>query len=96
MHNYKSRDESILYKNREESRDAFLYQLRYFQNVRGRVLDTSELESSLLRIRRSATNVIQGVQVQNMHCVSTTLCQFIASNRIGADGRDRQGAVENN
>jgi hypothetical protein len=63
-HNYKSRDESILYKNREESRDAFLYQLRYFQNVRGRVLDTSELESSLLRIRRSATNVIQGVQVQ--------------------------------
>ena len=66
-HNYKSREESALYKNREESRDAFLYQLRYFQNVRGRVVDISELESSLLKIRRSARIVIQGIQVPNMH-----------------------------
>lgn len=67
-HNYKSRDESALYKNREESRDAFLYQLRHFQNVRGRgLLDTSDLESALGKIRRSARNVVSGVHVPNMH-----------------------------
>jgi hypothetical protein len=67
-HNYKSRDESTLYKNREESRDAFLYQLRHFQNVRGRgVMDTTDLESALGKIRRSARNVISGVHVPNMH-----------------------------
>mmetsp|Transcript_2321 Transcript_2321/g.3443 ORF Transcript_2321/g.3443 Transcript_2321/m.3443 type:complete len:1050 (+) Transcript_2321:64-3213(+) len=66
-HNYKSREEQALYKNREESRDAFLYQLRNFQNIRGKVLDLAELESSLVTIRRSAQNVIQGIQVANMH-----------------------------
>jgi hypothetical protein len=66
-HNYKSREEAALYKNREESRDAFLYQLRFFQNIRGRVLDTSELEASLGKIKRSAGNVVKGVDVPNMH-----------------------------
>ncbi|KAI2500460.1 hypothetical protein MHU86_14005 [Fragilaria crotonensis] len=66
-HNYKSREEAALYRNREESRDAFLYQLRSFQNIRGRVLDTSELEASLVKIKRSAGNVVKGVDVHNMH-----------------------------
>lgn len=66
-HNYKSQAESALYKNREESRDAFLYQLRHFQNVRGRVVDTSQLDSALLKIRQGARNVVQGVQTPNMH-----------------------------
>ena len=66
-HKFKTREEGLLYKNREESRDAFLYQLRSFQNIRGRVVDTSELEASLVKIKRSAANVVNGIQTPNMH-----------------------------
>jgi hypothetical protein len=76
-HNFKSRDELALYKNREESRDAFLYQLRYFQNVRGRVLDTAELESSMVRLQQAARKVIEGVDGVNMHWFAKFFCTML-------------------
>jgi hypothetical protein len=64
-HNFRSPEEQLLYMNREASRDAFLYQLRSFLSVRGKVLDASKVEKSLLSIQRSSRSVIEGLMETN-------------------------------
>jgi hypothetical protein len=76
-HNYRSNEEKEAYKNREESRDAFLYQLRFFQNVRGRVLNSSELESTITKLRENARSVIQGIHNSNMHWFAQFFCDLL-------------------
>lgn len=76
-HNYKSREEVAIYKNREESRDAFLYQLRAFQNVRGKVLDAVQAERSIDRIRAASKNVIHGLLKTNMPWFTQMFCDLL-------------------
>lgn len=76
-HNYKTRDEQMIYKNREESRDAFLYQLRAFLNVRGKVLDTVQANKSIQRIRSSSRMVVGGVMSGNMQWFAQFYCDLL-------------------
>jgi hypothetical protein len=76
-HNYRSREEMTIYKNREESRDAFLYQLRAFQNVRGKVLDAVQAERSIDRIRAACKNVIHGLLKTNMFWFAQMFCDLL-------------------
>ena len=76
-HNYKSRDELEIYKNREESRDAFLYQLRAFQNIRGTVVDAVQAERAVDRIRTASRNVIQGLLKSNMCWFAQLFCDLL-------------------
>jgi hypothetical protein len=76
-HNYRTRDELVLYKNREESRDAFLYQLRSFLNIRGKVLDTVQAQRSIQRIRSSARVVVEGVMTGNMPWFAQFFCELL-------------------
>lgn len=76
-HNYRSRDEVAIYKNREESRDAFLYQLRAFQNTRGKMVDAKQAERSIDRIRTASRNVIQGLFKSNMFWFAQFFCDLL-------------------
>ena len=77
-HNYRTREEMAIYKNREESRDAFLYQLRAFQNIRGKVLDEVQAERSIDRIRTASRNVIEGILKSNMFWFAQLFCDLLA------------------
>ena len=76
-HNYKTKDESDLFKNREECRDTFLYQLRVFQNTRGKILDTSELQTSAQQIKMASKNFIQGIHSLNMNWFAEFFCELL-------------------
>jgi hypothetical protein len=65
-HNYKSREEQALYKNREASRDAFLYQLRAFLSVRGKLVDAAQAEKAIYKIKMSSRVVVDDVMDVNM------------------------------
>ena len=66
-HNFRTRDEQELFKNREETRDAFLYQLRSFLNVRGKILDQAQYEKSFQSIKNGSRVVVEGIRNENMN-----------------------------
>jgi hypothetical protein len=75
-HNYRTRQESAIYKNREETRDAFLYQLRAFQNVRGRVL--SQTHRSINDIQAACRDiVIRNIFPINMTWFAQLFCDLL-------------------
>lgn len=65
-HNYRSPHDQAIYANREATRDAFLYQLRSFLSVRGKVLDAAQVDKALLSIQRSSRSVIEGLVETNL------------------------------
>jgi hypothetical protein len=79
-HNYKSQAEVAMYKNREDSRDAFLYQLRAFVDVRkGSLLlrPQAEVEHALERIRDESRKVIHGLLRVNMAWFAQFFCDLL-------------------
>ena len=76
-HNFKSRDDMQLYKNREESRDAFLYQLRAFLNVRGKMLDTVQAQKAIQKIRTSSRVVVDGIMSVNLPWFTQFFCELL-------------------
>ena len=60
-HNYRSRDRTMLFNNREESRDKFMFQLRAFQEIRGTVLDPSQANVYISDIEIACREMIQGL-----------------------------------
>lgn len=76
-HNYRTQQEVQIYKNREESRDAFLYQLRAFMNVRGKVLRPQEADRALQRIQLESRNVMNGLLPVNMVWFAQFFCELL-------------------
>jgi hypothetical protein len=76
-HNYRTQAEIEIYKNREESRDAFLYQLRAFMNVRGKMLHDHEAERAMYRIRLESRNVMNGVLRDNLVWFAQFFCDLL-------------------
>lgn len=60
-HNYRSRDRTMLFNNREESRDKFMFQLRAFQEIRGTVLDPTQANVYISDIEIACREMIQGL-----------------------------------
>ena len=60
-HNYRSRDRTMLFNNREESRDKFMFQLRAFQEIRGTVLDPAQANVYISDIKVACQEMIQGL-----------------------------------
>ena len=60
-HNYRSRDRTLLFNNREESRDKFMFQLRAFQEIRGTVLDPTQANVYISDIKIACREMIQGL-----------------------------------
>jgi len=65
-HNFRSRDLGSIYNNREQCRDSFLFQLRAFQQIRGNVLNPTQIEKSLNGIRQASRKVIELLVRSNM------------------------------
>jgi hypothetical protein len=76
-HNYRTQQQVQIYKNREESRDAFLYQLRAFMNVRGKVLQPQEADRALERIQVESRNVMIGLLPVNMVWFAQFFCELL-------------------
>jgi hypothetical protein len=76
-HYFKSQDEKIIFKNREENRDAFLYQLRSFLSVKGRTLDSVQSQRSMDKIKFNCRIVLDGVMNVNMPWFAQFFCELL-------------------
>ena len=52
---------TMLFNNREESRDKFMFQLRAFQEIRGTVLDPAQANVYISDIKVACREMIQGL-----------------------------------
>ena len=84
-HNYRTQQQVQIYKNREESRDAFLYQLRAFMNVRGKVLRPQEADRALKRIQVESRNVMIGLLPDNMVWFAQFFCALLLQIGLAPD-----------
>ena len=76
-HNYRTREEQALYKNRETTRDAFIYQLRTFLNVRGKVVDASQTRKTIQMIQQSSRSVVADLMEANLLWFSEFFCDLL-------------------
>ena len=76
-HNYRTRAEQTMYKNREETRDAFLYQLRSFMSTKGRMLKPEELERTQEQLKDESKKIIWNVLSGNMGWFSHFFCDLL-------------------
>eukprot|EP00804_Cyclotella_cryptica_P021973 CCRYP_000916-RA/>CCRYP_000916-RA protein AED:0.00 eAED:0.00 QI:177/1/1/1/1/1/2/2149/738 len=76
-HNYRSADRNRLFQEREELRDAFLSQLRAFQDVRGRLLE-EEVSSKILRgIEVESRKMVQCLSAGNVGWFVNFFCDLL-------------------
>ena len=76
-HNYRTQSEMTIYRNREHSRDAFLYQLRSFMNVKGKSFQGQEMEKAQQRLREESRNITNGILIVNMPWFAQFLCELL-------------------
>lgn len=76
-HNYRSVDLNRLYKEREELKDSFLYQLRAFQDVRGRLIDQEGSEKVINSIKRKSREMLQSVSSGNVSWFVNFFCDLL-------------------
>ena len=65
-HNYRSREQTVLFNNREESRDKFMFQLRAFQEIRGTVLDPSQADVYISEMKTGCREMMNGLLPGNI------------------------------
>jgi hypothetical protein len=76
-HNYRSADRNRLFQEREELRDAFLSQLRAFQDVRGRLLEEEVSSKIIWSIEVESRKMIQCVSAGNMGWFVNFFCDLL-------------------
>ncbi|KAL7554421.1 hypothetical protein ACHAWF_018399 [Thalassiosira exigua] len=64
-HNYRSAESNRLFREREELRDSFLYQLRAFQDVRGKLMDRQQAEGHIDSIKRRSRGMMENLSPGN-------------------------------
>lgn len=65
-HNYKTKAEIAVYKNREESRDAFLQELRTYMGSKGKIFRPQDMERSQNQVRERAKDIMNRLLGVNM------------------------------
>jgi hypothetical protein len=76
-HNYRTQAEVAVYKNREESRDSFLYELRTFMGVKGKVLRPQEMERAQERVRQESKTIMNRLLSVNMIWFAQFYCELL-------------------
>ena len=76
-HNYRSLDLSRLFKEREELRDSFLYQLRAFQEVRGKLMGNEESDNIINSIKQEAREMMKNVSPGNVDWFVNLFCDLL-------------------
>jgi hypothetical protein len=80
-HHYKSSQQALTYKNREDTRDAFLYQLRAFLNERGKMVDAKQSRSAMEKMKHSAYGIVSDVTESNMSWLAEFFTEMLV--RLG-------------
>eukprot|EP00571_Detonula_confervacea_P000080 CAMPEP_0172324684 /NCGR_PEP_ID=MMETSP1058-20130122/51971_1 /TAXON_ID=83371 /ORGANISM="Detonula confervacea, Strain CCMP 353" /LENGTH=1077 /DNA_ID=CAMNT_0013041025 /DNA_START=44 /DNA_END=3273 /DNA_ORIENTATION=+ len=76
-HNYRSVDLNRLFKEREELRDSFLYQLRAFQDVRGRLVEHEQAEKHIDSIRYESRGMLKNLSSGNTLWFVNFFCDLL-------------------
>jgi hypothetical protein len=76
-HNYKTSFEVALYKNREDSRDAFLSQLRTFMTAKARAFHSQDVDKVRAMAQQEAQRIIGKVFNVNMIWFSQFFCDLL-------------------
>lgn len=76
-HNYRSAENHRMFKEREELRDVFLFQLRAFQDVRGRLMEEDISSKILGNIEVESRRIVQGLAVGNIGWFVNFFCDLL-------------------
>ncbi len=76
-HNYRSVDLNRLFKEREELRDSFLYQLRAFQDVRGRLMEHEQAEKKIGSLKHASREMLMNVSPGNTLWFVNFFCELL-------------------
>jgi hypothetical protein len=76
-HSYRSVDLNRLFKEREDLRDAFLYQLRAFQDVRGRLMEHEQVEKNIDSLRFASREMLTNVSPGNTIWFANLFCDLL-------------------
>lgn len=76
-HNYKTPDLNRQYKEREELRDAFLFQLRAFQDVRGRLMEEDVSSKIIHNIKVESRKMLQSLSPPNVAWFVSFFCDLL-------------------
>jgi hypothetical protein len=75
-HNYKTQAEMSIYKNREETRDLFLHQLRVYMSEKGKGFQSQNMENAKENLRRESRKIIGNILSVNMPWFAEFLCEL--------------------
>jgi hypothetical protein len=76
-HNYRTQAEMAVYKNREQSRDAFLYQLRSYMNEKGKGFQAQDMETAKERLREESRRITSSLFTVNMPWFAQFFCDLL-------------------
>ena len=76
-HNYRSVDLGRLFKEREALRDSFLYQLRAFQDVRGKLMEHEQAEKKMEQIRNASREMLNNLSPGNALWFVNFFCDLL-------------------
>lgn len=76
-HNYKTQEQQAMYKNREDTRDGFLYELRLFLSARGRLVDASESDRAVEQIQKASRLILDNLMDSNLPWFSEFFCDLL-------------------
>lgn len=76
-HNFRSIDLSRMFKEREGLRDTFLYQLRTFQDVRGRLLEDDEAEKNISSLKYASREMLLNISPDNTIWFVNFFCDLL-------------------
>ena len=76
-HNFRTREGSAIFKNREECRDAFLYQLREFLHWKGKMIDSTEASRVLAKLRHSSRVIVNNLSMTNISWFAEVFIEMI-------------------
>lgn len=73
-HNYRSVQKNMIFTEREQLRDSFLFQLRAFQDVRGRLM---EQEKNIISLQHASREILNNISPGNMLWFVNFLCDLL-------------------
>jgi hypothetical protein len=76
-HKYRTQAEMAVYKNREQSRDTFLYQLRAYMNIKGKGFQAQNMEKARGRLQEESRKITNGLFIVNMPWFAEFVCDLL-------------------
>lgn len=76
-HNYRTQAEMAVYQNREQSRDAFLYQLRSYMNEKGKGFQAQDMETAKERLGEESRRITSSLFTVNMPWFAQFFCDLL-------------------